>query len=201
MKKLIITATLATAASGAMAQVSNFAGFSGALNLNAVAANSKTVDDGTSLDGIGQQSWIGSVQAAYGFVTSPSTVIAVGGTYALGKSKAGELSDADGLSTVRVMNQLSLYLEPGYLLSQSTLAYAKMSFNKAKAVSTSTGEADETASLKGSGFGFGVRTLLNQKTFLQVEVGQVVYKSVNLVEGGSVKPKAIIGTVGLGMKF
>lgn len=128
----------------ASAQTANFHGYSGALNLNTVSVSTKIVGDGTTFNGIGQQSWNGSLQAAYGFVTSPnSTVISVGGTYALGNSKAGEIVDPDGTFAIKVKNQLSLYVEPGFLLSNNTLAYGKISYNTAKGVATFTGEPDE----------------------------------------------------------
>ncbi len=55
--------------------------------------------------------------------------------------------------------------------------------------------------MKGTGFGFGVRTMLDKTSFIQVEVRQVGYKSVDLVDGPSMKPKATIGSIGFGMKF
>ncbi|MCE2783101.1 outer membrane protein [Limnohabitans sp.] len=201
MKKVIIFALFLVVASGVMAQVANFKGFSGGLNLNTVSASTKITGDDTTFNGIGQQSWNGSLQAAYGFVTSPSTVISIGGTYGLGNIKAGEIVTPDRAFAIKVKNQLSLYVEPGFLLSNSTLAYGKISYNKAKAVSTFTGGPDESQSMKGTGFGFGVRTMLDKRTFFQVEVNQVGYKQFTYADGGSFKPKATVGTMGFGVKF
>lgn len=199
MKRFAFAAVIAFVATGASAQVSNFGGFSAALNLNAVSVNTKLQAQDAMFDGVGQQSWNGAVQAAYGFVSGASTVVSVGATYGLGKSKAGEFDlDGDG-ANLKTKSQLSVYVEPGFLLSNSTLVYGKLSYEKAKAVGAAAGE-ESSESIKGSGFGFGLRTMVDKTSFVQVEVRQISYRSVDVFDG-TAKPKAIIGTVGFGMKF
>jgi hypothetical protein len=211
MKKIIAVAALSMASAASNAQVSNFTGFSGVVNLNAVSVNSKTtfVDDidGTAIfDGTGQQSWNGSLQAAYGFDLSPSSVISIGATYGLGKSKAGMLSFGDGafVSKANLKNQLSIYVEPGYLVADKTMIYGKIGYESGKLVGTVNDSGDITSGsvkVKGSSFGFGVRTMVSKTSFIQAEVRQVGYKSKETFEGIFVKPKALVGTIGFGMKF
>lgn len=202
MKKMlsIVAASLACATAGA--QTANFEGFSGALNLNTVSTNTKIAGDGGSaFDGIGQQSFNGSAQVAYGFVTSPTTVVSVGGTYALGNSKGGSISFGDGNAEIRVKNAYSLYVEPGFLLNDKTLAYGKLSYDGAKGAVAFTGETEESKSIKGTGFGAGIRTMLDKTSFIQVEFKQVGYGSVDINNAGSFKAKATVGTIGFGMKL
>ena len=86
MKKLFACLLLIGTTGLASAQVSNFTGFSGAVNLSAAATKTK-ID--TDYDGLGGENWIGSFQGAYGIELSNSSVLGMGITYAAGKSKAG----------------------------------------------------------------------------------------------------------------
>ncbi len=202
MKKLV-AAVLALAATGAFAQASNFGGFSAGLNLNTVSTNTKlNYTDLATIDGLGQQSWNGSLQAAYGFVTSPSTVVSVGASYGLGKNKAGIIELDDGTKAeIKTKNQFSIYVEPGFLLSNSTIVYGKLGYERVKGVSSVDGDDYGTDKLKGSSFGFGMRTMLDKTSYIQAEVRQVGYKSVTVEDLGSYKSKAVIGTIGFGYKF
>lgn len=202
MKKIVTTVIALSVSALAAAQTSNFEGFSGALNLNTVSTNTKLSASDGSFDGIGQQSWNGSLQAAYGFAMGPRSVVSVGGTYGLGSSKAGVLRDADGAAelTLKSKNQLSLYVEPGLLATDKTLIYGKVSYERAKGVLADT-DADGSRSMRGTGLGLGLRTMLDKNTFLQVEFKQVTYRSIALGDDASAKSKATVGTVGIGMKF
>jgi hypothetical protein len=200
MKKIITAAALAVIATGASAQASNFEGFSAGLNLNTVSTNSKITEPGLVLDGIGQQSWNGGIQGAYGFVASPTTVVSVGVTYALGKSKAGAINENSGNASFEAKNQLSVYVEPGFLINNSTLVYGKLSYEKAKIDAAADGSSTLSKSVNGTGFGFGARTMINKTTYLQVEIKQINYGSARF-DASEFKTKATVGTVGVGMKF
>lgn len=100
---------------------------------------------------------------------------------------------------LKIKNHLSLYVEPGLLVSDKTLAYGKLSYDSAKAVVTE--EREESKSIKGTGFGFGIRTMIDKTSFVQVEVKQIGFRSIDVLDGTSAKAKASIGTIGFGMKF
>jgi len=201
VKKLmcVLAASLACATVGA--QTANFGGLSGALNVNTVSMNTKITSDGDAFDGIGKQSWNGSAQVAYGFVATPSIVISVGGTFSLGTSKAGTLQIGGDSVELRYKNASSLYVEPGFLLNEKTLAYGKLSYEAAKGVVAVSGESETSKSIKGTGFGVGVRTMLDKTSFIQVELKQVNYRGIDIANVASLKPKAAVGTIGLGMTF
>lgn len=202
MKKIITAAAFAVVASGAFAQASNFEGFSGALNLNTVSINTKiTANNAGTFDGIGQQSFNGSAQVAYGFVASPGTVVSVGGTYALGNAKGGTFTAGNTSGEFRAKNAYSFYVEPGFLLNDKTLAYGKLSYESAKGTAASTGQAEASKSLNGTGFGAGIRTMLSKTSFIQVEFKQVGYGGIDIANAGSLTTKATVGTIGFGMKF
>ncbi len=207
MKKIIALAAIAAACStSAFAQVSNFTGPSAGVNLSTVSTTTKISPDGeVALDGIGQQSFGSSLQAAYGFPLSNEAVLSVGGTYALTKDKAGNFEiDTGKVVQFKVKNQMSLYVEPGYLVSNTTLAYGKLSYESAKlAGESSVADANGSQKVNGIGYGFGIRTMLDKNLSLQAEVKQVQYGTENFNDDGSAKFKtsATVGTIGLGYKF
>lgn len=201
MKKIITAAAFAVIATSASAQGSNFAGFSAGLNLNSVSTNTKISQGDSTLDGLGQQSWNGSLQGAYGFVTSPSTVVSVGATYGLGSSKASESSRTGFKTATKANNQLSVYVEPGFLASVNTLVYAKLSYEKAE-IEISGDVLNSSQSMNGKSFGFGVRTMIDKTTYLQVEAKQIEFGSYRFDgDTADFKTKATVGTVGIGMRF
>ena len=85
MKKLFACLLLIGTTGLASAQVSNFTGLSGAVKLSSVSSRTEIVKQGQLAD----DNWGGSVQAAYGFELSSSSVIGFGLNYSLGKSKSG----------------------------------------------------------------------------------------------------------------
>lgn len=207
MKKLlsVVAASLACATAGA--QTVNFEGFSGALNLNRFSSTTNTIflEDGPigaggSYVNYGGQSWNGSIQAAYGVAVSSSSVVTFGGTYALGSIDGGG-ETLGGLTEFRAEKAYSLYVEPGFLLSDNTLAYGKLSYEGAKATGRVFAGPEYSTAFKGIGFGFGVRTMIDKNMFIQIELKQVGYRSIDTGDGHTHKPKSTVGTVGIGMKF
>jgi hypothetical protein len=200
MKKLFACLLMVGSAGLASAQVSNFTGFSGAVNLSAASTNTKA----GAVSTFGGDNWGGSVQAAYGLAMSDSSVIGFGLTYALGKSKSGSLQEDDGsTSTLAVKNQYSLYLEPGALLSENTLLYGKISLEKGKFAVTSTlAKNSNSKSISGTGYGVGMRHMLDKSKFIQVEFMKDSYKSFRFTgDTTDIKASTTLGTIGMGMKF
>jgi opacity protein-like surface antigen len=185
---------------GAHAQVNKFEGLYGGINLNTVSATADA-NDGTTIDtAMGQQSWNGSVQAAYGLKLTPSTTLSIGASYGLGDSKSGEESGALGYKS-KITAQYSIYAEPGYLITDSTILYGKFSYEKAKTEASARGNNIEI-NLNGTGIGFGSRTMINQSSYIQVEVRHISFDNVRVASfGNDYKNKLTIGTIGVGMKF
>ncbi len=202
MKKLLACLLMVGSAGLVSAQVSNFTGLSGAVNLSAASTNLKTSTQYT----LGGDNWLSSFQGAYGIELSSSSVLGMGLTYAAGKSKSGTSID-DGppvtYSPIAVKNQYSLYLEPGSMLSDNTLLYGKVSLEKGKAAITgATAALSPSKSVSGTGYGAGLRHMLDKTKYVQVEFMKVGYKSVRF-DGDTtdIKFSTTLGTIGIGMKF
>lgn len=205
MKKLLCVAAASLACAAAGAQTANFEGVSAALNLNLLGTSVKTTNffgDGETFDGLGKNATGASAQLSYGFALSKDTVLTLGGTYALNSPKIMDISGDGGSITGKFKNMASLYLEPGYLLSDKTMVYGKLSYETAKL--TASGEnGGASRNINGTGFGAGLRTMLDKNMFLQVEVKKVGYGSKSLGDTDPVefKTSATVGTVGIGWKF
>ena len=200
MKKLFAYLLLIGTTGLASAQVSNFTGFSGAVNLSSVSSRTE-VDRQFQLGG---DNWGGSVQAAYGLELSNSSVIGFGLNYSLGNSKSGATYKNNvATDTANIKNQYSFYLEPGSLLSDNTLLYGKISLEKGKFAVTSTPASDSfSKSISGTGYGVGLRHMLDKSKFVQVEFMKVAYKTITAPDlTTKIKSSTTLGTIGIGMKF
>jgi len=200
MKKLFACLLMLGSAGMASAQVSNFTGLSGAVNLSTVSSRSE-IANAFQLAG---DNWGGSVQGAYGLELSSSSVIGFGLNYSLGKSKSGvRYKNNVAADTVNIKSQYSLYLEPGSLLSDNTLLYGKISIEKGKFAVTSTPASDSfSRSISGTGYGAGLRHMLDKSKFVQVEFMKVGYKTITARDlTTKIKSSTTLGTIGIGMKF
>ena len=202
MKKLFACLLLIGTTGLASAQVSNFTGWTGAVNLSAASTNLKT----STQFSLGGDNWLASFQGAYGLELSSSSVLGMGLTYAAGKSKSGtSINDGPPVTyePIDVKNQYSLYLEPGSLLSDNTLLYGKVSLEKGKAAITgATAASSKSKSVSGTGYGVGLRHMLDKTKYVQVEFMKVGYKSVRFDgDTSDIKFSTTLGTVGFGMKF
>lgn len=193
MKKIAaVTASLAFATL-ASAQANNFAGVSLGLNVDLVGANTEV-----SSTRLGQQSVTGSLQAAYGFAVSNTAVMALGITYSLADINAGESS---ATTKYKLKDAYSIYFEPGFNVSSSTLAYAKLSYEAASARYEASANPD-SKSIDGAGLGVGLRTMLGKNAYLQVEARQVQYNSARFAAPAlDFKSGASYGSIGFGYKF
>ena len=89
------------------------------------------------------------------------------------------------------------------MLSDSTLLYGKISLEKGKAAVTApTAAKSVSKSVSGTGYGVGMRHMLDKSKFVQVEFMKVGYKSVRFDgETTDIKFSTTLGTIGIGMKF
>jgi opacity protein-like surface antigen len=199
MKKIVIAAAITVLASSAMAQASNFTGWSAAGNLNMVSASTELSGGGASVN-FGETSQNFSVGVAHGIQLDAKTILTVGGTYGIGSIKAGSGGFDNDDFTIKGKNMYSLYVEPGVLMSNTTLAYGKVAYSSMKGELSVAGVGSGTETFTGFGYGAGIRTMLDKTTFIQVEVVQTKYGSKS-DEGVSFQPAATVGSIGFGMKF
>ena len=211
IKQLSFTAfsmVVISASSAAFAQTENFTGLSVGANFTQTAATHKrTETDSSSVEVFkyGETSSGANLQAAYGFKAGDSMVINVGGTYSLNDYKAGgyTYNGSAWQSNNKAKNHYTLYIEPGFVLSDSTLAYGKLAYHNLK-LKTDTSTYTESQNFSNIGFGAGVRTMLSKNTFLQAEMGLVNFTEKSYVHGGATfkeQPKLTYGSLGVGYKF
>ena len=199
MKKIIALAVVSAACStSTFAQVSNFTGFSAAANLTSIKTNTTPEGQG-ALRGRGTGA---NLQAAYGFTLSSESVLSVGATYGLTNDKAGGYVDTSETGNLKLKKQVSIYVEPGYLVSPQTLVYGKVSYESATdEVISSVPANSDSADIKGVGLGFGVRTMIDKNWFAQAEYKQTKFDKKMSNAGTNLDVKNTGVSVGIGYRF
>ena len=200
MKKLLIAVAVASTliAPQAFAQTKNFEGFSLGANVNFVGASTELSAPAVAIR-MGETSQNLSLQAAYGFAIGNTSVLSLGLNYGVGDLAGGSIDAGANRYKLKVTNSYSLYIEPGFVVSESTLVYGKLAYLSAKGVE-SLNAFSGSANFNGTGFGAGIRTMLSKNLYLQAEFLQSNYTQKSFGTSGY-KPTASIGTVGIGYKF
>jgi len=229
MKRLLIaTASAALLASPifASAQAKNFEGFfaeaglgygtfSGSLsggNLSATSGGTALGSYSVNADTV--KSIIGVVGAGYNFALSNEFVLGVGGSYSPSRSASapstvtlptalGGTSTASGA----VQNIYSLYLSPGYAISQDSLVYAKVGYTGATAVFSGS---PPNVNLNGYVLGLGFKKTFDKNLYGFVEGKYASFGSKDLdpnalssaiTNTGSMSAKGMDILIGVGYKF
>jgi opacity protein-like surface antigen len=152
---------------------------------------------------------------SYGFVANNNLVVSLGATYDFNDSEATFLSGTDGVDTVSIKGKLkdhySLYIQPTYLLNNSTGIFAKVSYNYAKnsiTLAETTRSVSFSENLEGWGYGIGAKTFLNDNLYLQFEGSLVKYdKQSKSIVGEldtytiSAEPEVLSALISIGYKF
>ncbi len=199
MKKLAIAAAMTVIASSAMAQASNFTGWSAAGNVNFVNASTELSGGGATVS-FGEASQNFSVGVSHGTQLDNNTILTVGGTYGIGNIKAGKGGFDNDEFTIKGKKMFSLYVEPGFMMSNTTLAYGKVAYSSLTGELSVDGGGTGTEKFTGFGYGAGIRTMLDKTSFVQVEFVQTKYGS-QTDDGLTGKPSTTVGTIGYGIKF
>jgi hypothetical protein len=200
MKKalLLASAVACLTALPANAQLSPFSGWRLGLNMNRATT-------ATQFGGAGITSTMGdtdvkaSLQAGYGLALGERYLLGLGLTLGLGDMKAGSMALGGSELSFRTRNMYSLYAEPGYSLGASTLLYGKLAYLGGQGEESYGGELFGKT-YAGLGLGAGVRTLLRERLYLQVELlyGDYEWKTART---GAFRPTSTTGTIGLGWRF
>lgn len=206
MKKKLLALTLALSATTVFAQSSNFEGFSAGVSIAAVGVDTNLrITENFSFN-IGESNITPGVDLSYSMAVDKQMLIGFGFTYDLAKSKSGQVN-VTGLGSIglEAKDHYSVYVQPQYLLNNTTAVFGKLGYHKTKGTISGDFAANFTSeSITGIGFGFGVKTFIDKNLFIQAE-GQVVnYKEKSFDFAGaavSYKPKSSAGIVTLGYKF
>jgi opacity protein-like surface antigen len=209
-----------TAATPALSQSKNFAGPSIAIGggYNSYNAKGNLEEVGaevTSSIDAGKNNFVYLVDLSYGFEADKNFIIGLGATYDFNKYEHTFISADDTVDEVSVKGKLkdhySVYVQPTYLLNNSTGLFAKLSYNFAKNSVKITENNDSitfSENLNGWGYGAGVKTLLNNNVYLQIEGSLVKYdKQSKTIVGDlddyviSSKPEVLTALISIGYKF
>jgi opacity protein-like surface antigen len=211
-----------TAATPALSQAKNFAGPSIAIGAGYSSYNPEgsLIEDNegdpiTSKLETGKNDFKYLADLSYGFVANNNLVVSLGATYDFNDSEATFVSSTFAGDTVSIKGKLkdhySLYIQPTYLLNNSTGIFAKVSYNYAKNSITLAENAASVAfseNLEGWGYGVGAKTFLNDNLYLQFEGSLVKYdKQSKSIVGDldtytiSAEPEVLSALISIGYKF
>jgi opacity protein-like surface antigen len=219
MKKLLLVAALSVATTTVFAQASKHEGFYLGADLSMKSTSGEATGLGVpGYDSVtlgGKNNIIPTVNAEYKFALSEKALLGIGLSYDLTKNKMGTSQFAgvdDGVAVLagvkaKEKNRYSIFLKPGYLITNQTELYGILAYHKTKvsydfdAVATDgdvvvTTDGSDSSKHTGMGYGAGVRTELTKNIFGYVEIQQVKYK-----EKDGFKPASTIGSVGVQYKF
>lgn len=178
----------------AYADAQNFQGLRVGGNLNMTGASTKVTNSSSTDGSFGANNVGGGLSLAYTQRISKKTVIGIGGTFSNSKFKAG----TDSANTIiKGKNLWTAYVEPGVVVGEDTLIYAKAGYAGMK------GTIDEFAtehSLSGYMYGLGIRTMVDANVYMEVEALQYVFNS-KTINSAIYDIKATQANVGLGYKF
>jgi len=196
-----------TAVTPALSQSKNFAGPSIAIHAGYTGTDSKFTFDEFSTN-FGENDVTYGVDLAYSFAVDNNFLISIGATYDFNKIKAGSRTIGDYSLKASLKDHYSFYVEPTYVFNNSTALFAKLGYHQAKGSVTNVSLDDDgkiqtlTGSKKfeGWGYGFGIKTFLNNNVFIKAEASLVEYDK-ETVEDVGFKPETVSGLISIGYKF
>lgn len=200
MKKAVVSAALAfgLAVPPVGAQLRPLGGWSVGLNLNRATTATQFGGAGVTST-MGDTDINGSLQASYGLPLGSRYQLGLGLTLGVGDLKAGTLSLGGSDLSFRMRDMYSLYAEPGYSVGASTLLYGKLSYLGGRGEESYGGEVFGKT-YAGLGLGAGMRTMLGERLYLQLELlyGDYEWKTART---GAFRPSSTTGSIGLGWRF
>jgi opacity protein-like surface antigen len=194
-----------TAATPALSQSKNFAGPSIAVYTGYTGTDTKIVTVADVNINFGENDVTYGADLAYSFPVDNNFLISIGATYDFDKIKAGSAGlgfFADGTDLkLSLKDHYSFYVEPAYAFNNSTALFAKLGYHQAKGSGSSDG-VTVSKNFEGWGYGFGIKTFLNNNVFIKAEASLVEYDKETFTEiVGSAKPETISGLISIGYKF
>jgi hypothetical protein len=191
----ILLAVLLT--TGANAQ-SNFEKLSIYGKFNQMTSSTKLTENGSSLDGIGSSDTAISIGLDKGFAFADKGIVLLGAEAMLSKPTFLDLQSGSTSASIKQRNGYSFYVAPGLQITDDALVYFKVGYEKLKG--EGGGNLVGDISFTGSSYGVGSRINLDSKLFINVEFKQMSFGQETSPLAGW-KPKATIGSVGVGYRF
>jgi hypothetical protein len=198
MKKIVALGFVSAICAGsAFAQVSNFTGPSVGAGIDFKSTTLEVSGGGANFSGLGSQNIIGTISGDYGFALGDTSVALIGAKFDLNKTQIAKASGGGASVTLEESNHYSLFVAPGMLLNDKTLAFAKLSLESAKYGLDGGGRTQEG---HGIGYGVGIRTHITGNWFANVEAGRIAYNSKD-IDSASMKTGSTVASFGVSYKF
>lgn len=194
MKKVtaIVAALGVLGAAQAFAQAKNFEGWSVGANLevdHGSLSASEGSSDSANNTGLG-------LQARYDWALGEQYLLGLGLTAGPGHRSAGNyLVSTTGAET---KNRYSIDVMPGYAINNKLMVYGKLSALSATALSD---DGVSTATVHGTGYGIGLRGLIDHHTYWQAGLDAHRYSDVTFGTTTTATFKDTVLSVGVGYKF
>jgi hypothetical protein len=184
----------------------NFNGFSLGINGQIKSTSAKAKYDEFTFDGIGQQNFIGNLQADYEYQFNQRYGLLLGGSVDLNNS---ELLRINSTSTsfnkkefkVDEKNHYSLFIAPTYHFSNNTLGFLKLAYHHSEIETTnSIGYSQGAKNLHGYGLGLGIRSQLYNNIYANLEIQRVMYSTDSIIST-DLGTGSTVGSFGLSYSF
>lgn len=242
MKKKALAVFFASAIAAPLAFAGNFEGFAVGVDLGVKSTGGKytlTYTDSTPGFGWsgkdsetlgGDYEFVAGLDINYGFALGSDVILRVGATYDFNDTDVYSSSENTvapsgsyrNRTTIEETDHFSVYIAPGLLIGERTLAYIKLAHHRMKLAAKNSwaqygsdgawlfGDAmNGSEKFEGWGFGAGIETQLSEKVFFTAEVQHVRYNSETLFsdagddwsEKEKARPTSTIGTLGLSYRF
>jgi opacity protein-like surface antigen len=168
----------------------------------------------------GDNNFNGLIDLSYGIPIDNNFVLSIGATYDLTDTEVDAFNSTttvgEGETTTikaKFKDHHSVYIQPTYLINNSTGIFAKFGYHKAKGnLSLNNSTLDPISLSKnfdGWGYGIGAKTFINNNIYLQFEGSLVEYRSKggNITNSDedvfneSIKPEILSALISVGYKF
>ena len=191
---IFLSSSFIFVSSFALADAQNFQGLRVGGNLVLTGASTKTINSPNGDGTFGGNNVGGGITIAYSLKTSQKTTVGLGASFSSSKIKSG----TDTASVViKGKNIWTAYLEPGIVVGNNTLVYGKAGFAGMKG---SNDEFSTAYGFKGYVYGLGIRTMLDEKMYVEVEALQYRFDSKE-INGTTFDTKATSANIGAGYIF
>ena len=179
---------------------------------NYPAPNTVTAD-------LSKASAVGQILAGYSYSIADKFNLGANIYYNVGNDKSGSMSVLGATLDNKLKNVWGISFEPGYYITDNTLGYLKVGYQRGD-VSMNIHSGADSANAESTGvsavtYGFGVKQLLTSNLYIGAEVSRADYSRENLSgtyvgsPGGAIpsvyQPKSeasqTLGLVTLGYKF
>ena len=199
---------------------STYKGLSVSINALLKATTSKIGLENTdfNIDSFGKQNIIASISADYGFELTNKIILLAGGSYDIGDTDIFNYSGrlAGFKFNFKEKDHFSLFIAPGYQLSQNTIGYVKFAYHRSTFSESSNWseladvihaytnlsphQKDYSKDLQGYGIGFGIRSQIYNNIYSTLEIQRISYNK-ETISPFTVDLNSTIGSIGLTYKF